>query len=184
MHSDRIKWNRKYSNGDYPNRTAAVVKAFCGLASRLRALDIAAGNGRNAIFLARKGFRVDALDISDEGLRLFAGQHPNLRPACVDLDRYELAVDRYGLILNIKYLNRRLFPQVLRALIAGGVFIAETFFRPAGYQAPRPFCPDHLLEPNELLHAFLDLEIVYYREEPTAAAKEPYPLATLVGINR
>jgi 2-polyprenyl-3-methyl-5-hydroxy-6-metoxy-1,4-benzoquinol methylase len=68
MLRDRLKWNEKYQSQSYPDEPAAIVKQYVELAGGKNALDIAAGNGRNALFLARQGFVVDAVDIADTGL--------------------------------------------------------------------------------------------------------------------
>ena len=82
MLKDRLKWNEKYQTASYPLEPAPILKNYIDLAGGRKALDIAAGNGRNALFLAEQGFTVDAVDISDSGLRLFAGKHPNIQPIC------------------------------------------------------------------------------------------------------
>ena len=121
---------------------------------------------------------------SDEGLRQFAGTHPRVRCVCVDLERYFPARRRYSLVINIKYLSRRLFPYIQEALLPGGVLLFETFLE-GGRRPPRkPFCPDHLLRSNELLRAFLSMQILFYRERQHAADRQPYPLATLVAVRR
>ena len=186
MHPDRIKWNRKYRSrrATLSAHPSDIVCNFYHLATHGCALDIAAGNGRNALFLAQKGYAVDALDISEAGLQFVAGRDPKVRTACVDLDIYDLAPRRYSLVLNIRYLNRRLFPQICEALTPGGVIIFETYLKRPNFIPQRAFCDDHLLRINELLVGFLKLEVVYYRETTTAAAGEPYPLASLVAIKR
>jgi 2-polyprenyl-3-methyl-5-hydroxy-6-metoxy-1,4-benzoquinol methylase len=68
MRQDRIKWNEKYRKQYHPTDVTGVVKRFYHLAPGKKALDIAAGNGRNAVFLSRNGFSVDAVDISEVGL--------------------------------------------------------------------------------------------------------------------
>ena len=80
MLQDRLKWNEKYRSGEYPDESAAIVTKYATLARGKKALDIAAGNGRNALFLAEQGFSVDAVDISDAGLNLFAAEHANIHP--------------------------------------------------------------------------------------------------------
>jgi tellurite methyltransferase len=186
MRRDRIKWNRKYRSRStaLSAHPSEIVRNFHPLATRGRALDIAAGNGRNALFLAQQGFAVDALDIAEAGLRAVAGRHPAVRAACVDLDAYDLVPRRYNLVLNIRYLNRRLFPQIPAALTEGGLLIFETYLKRPNFIPQRAFCDDHLLRINELLLGFLKLEVVYYRETMTAADAEPYPLASLVAVKR
>ena len=184
MQSDRIKWNRKFSTEQYPTEPSDFVSKFAGTARMGIALDIAAGNGRNSLFLAQNGFSVEALDISDVGLNKLVNRHPRVRAVCVDLDHYDLARHRYSLILNIRYLNRRLIPQIGQALIPGGVLIYETYLMRPEFTPQRHLSPDHFLEVNELLQEFIALDVIYYRETLTAAGDEPYPLASLVAINR
>ena len=184
MHHDRKKWNRKFSRERYPIEPSDIVSQFATMARRGVGLDIAAGNGRNTTFLAEIGFEVEALDIADFGLKIFSGRHPMIRAACIDLDHYELPLNRYSLILNIRYLNRRLFPQIITAMAPGGVLIFETYLRRPEFIPQRRLCTDHLLEVNELLRGFIHLEIVYYQETISAAGGEPYPTASLVAINR
>jgi tellurite methyltransferase len=182
MGQDRDKWNEKYRQHAYPTEPSAIVTQFCSLAPDRAALDIGAGNGRNALFLAEQGFVVDAVDISDVGLSLFAGRHPNVHCLCADLDTFEIPRHRYGLITNIKYLNRRLFPQIREGLAAGGVLIFETFLETSDERVHQPSCSDHVLRKNELLHEFLSLQIIFYQEALNTHGQEPGYLASLVAV--
>jgi SAM-dependent methyltransferase len=182
MQEDRIRWNRKYADRPYSNQPSKIVATHFQQMRGGRALDIAAGNGRNALFLAKRGYRVDAVDISDAGLKLFAGKQPGVHAICADLDRFDIQPDCYDLIINIKFLNRRLFPLILDGLKAGGRLIFETFLKASDVQPDPPFCDDHLLRANELLHAFLELRIIYYCESNEAVPPDRYPLASLVAL--
>ena len=182
MHPDRLKWNRKHQLTGPDTRPSESVVRHCRLAAPGRALDIAAGNGRNALFLADRDFAVDAVDISDVGLRLFAGRHANVAAICADLETYDIAANRYALIININYLNRRLFPFIQDALVPGGVLIFETFLHSPGFQPRKPFCPNHLLKPGELILSFPDLKTLVSRESTAPAAGDPFPSALLVAV--
>lgn len=182
MLQDRLKWNEKYQSQSYPDKPAAIVKVNANLARGKNALDIAAGNGRNALFLARQGFVVDAVDIADTGLAQFAGKHSGIQPICADLDDYDIRANRYDLIVNIKYLNRRLFPYIREGLAPGGVLIFETFLESQHPAMDQPGCRDYLLRENELLHSFLSLRIVCYKEAKDEKDAEVARLASLVGI--
>ncbi len=184
MNSDRLKWNEKYRRQDYPAEAAAVVKRFCRLAPGRRALDIAAGNGRNALYLAGQGFCVDAVDISEVGLAGFAGRDPAVRIVCADLDTFDIPVGRYDLIVDVLYLNRRLFPQICEGLSPGGVLIFETLVAGAAGAADEGHCRDYLLRENELLHAFLSLKVVYYREAGEPGREGERVMAALVAVRR
>lgn len=182
MLSDRIRWNEKYRRKDYPEDPSAIVKDFSGLVEPATALDIAAGRGRNALFLADKGFTVDAVDISDEGLSFLRGRHPAIRSICADLDTFDIPIGRYGLIINILFLNRRLFPQIREGLRPGGLLIFETLLETPGHAEHSTRGRDYFLRENELLHSFLSLRILHYREERDGSQDSGRRLASLVAV--
>jgi SAM-dependent methyltransferase len=182
MRQDRIKWNQKYKEKQYPQEPAQIVRDYFSLANSGKALDIAAGNGRHSLFLAERGFSVDAVDISDVGLAEFAGRHPNMHAICADLDTFEIPQNRYDLIVNVKYLNRRMFPDIYEGLGTGGVLIFESLLETEDDTAHQTTCRDYLLRKNELLHAFLSLRILYYREVKKTEQNETSQVASLVGV--
>lgn len=180
MREDRQRWNERYRQRSEPGKVSRLVTEFAGLALPGNALDIAAGQGRNSLFLARRGFRVEAVDISEKALAHMAGRSPNLHPVCADLDIFDIPPRRYSLIVNIRFLGRRLLPQILEGLKPGGVVIFEAFLE-GGDSDSRTVHPEYRLQANELLRAFLQLRVVYYRETALKGS-EDRPLAALVGI--
>lgn len=183
--ADRSRWNPRYTDLADAEREApsVVVKRWCRLARPGRALDLAAGNGRNSLFLAERGFTVHALDIADVALRGLAGRHPRILPACVDLDLYDITPAHYSLIINLHFLNRRLFPLIQEGLEPGGVLIFESWLIGATRKRTRAAsCRDYYLRPNELLHAFLPLNIRLYQENLQSTRAASGPLATLVAV--
>ena len=190
MEKDRTKWNTKHQIRPEMENPSKIVVDFCSMAKKGRALDIACGTGRNAIYLAHQGFTVDAIDISDEGLKMFKDKHPLIRPVCTDLDLFDIAPDRYDLIINIRYLNRRLFPYIKEGLVTGGVLIFESFMeRPIKAKSLRkenfqPSCRDYLFRENDLLHGFISLTIRYYREFEAMEPGSPPWMASLVAVKK
>ncbi len=183
MRDDRIRWNKKYESRDWPTEPSDIVRRFYPLAETGLALDIAAGNGRNALFLAEQGFSAVAADISEKGLQRVAGIHERLHPLCVDLDIFEIPEDRFSLIVNILYLNRRLFPWIIHGLVDGGVLIFETYidFPDEGeHRRSRDF----RLEENELLRAFSPLQVLYYEETRKDTDEGAARLASLAAVKR
>ncbi|MEE4357230.1 MAG: methyltransferase domain-containing protein [Desulfococcaceae bacterium] len=182
---DRKRWNQKYLERDIRLKPSATVKKFYNLAPRGRALDLACGRGRNAVFLAEQGFATDAVDVSDTAIAHLSGKHPRVHPVRGDLDFYEIPENTYDLIINIRYLNRRLFPYIKEGLKSGGLLIFESFleFDP-GHEKEKSFsvsCRDYLLRSNELLHAFLSLRILCYEEKDAESDRGPARIATLIG---
>lgn len=163
MERDREKWNRKYLQEDFPwKEPSDIVKDFYTLAKTGKVLDIACGTGRNAVFLAEKGFTVDAVDISDVALEKI--KHPKINKIQADLDFYKITENSYDLIVNINFLNRRLVPYIKEGLKKDGGVIFETFTLKDGEDYFQPENREYLLRPNELLRLFSDMYIVYYRE--------------------
>jgi tellurite methyltransferase len=151
------------------------------LPARGRVLDLAMGSGRNAVWLALRGFRVEGEDILPEAVRFaeaLATRHG------VALDARVGDVTRPGALvpgsldglLVFNFLNRELLPRLAEVLVPGGVLLYESFL--VG-QAGKPRRPQWLLEPLELKTTLEpSLEILAYRE----GEREPgRPLAGLVG---
>lgn len=130
-----------------------------------KALDIACGEGRNAIYLAQHGYDVDAVDISEEAIKMGRESAGDLKVnfLAADLERFSIPEESYDLIINFNYLQRSLIHSIKSGLKRGGVVIFETYT--VEQQAfGKPNNPEFLLKPNELLRMFSDLHIVYYRE--------------------
>jgi tellurite methyltransferase len=168
---DRAAWDKTYNRKDYvfgKDPAEFLVKHVAQLPKGL-ALDIAAGEGRHSVYLAKKGFQVDAVDISSVGLRkaskLAAENGVKIKTVNADLNKYKIQPDHYAVILNFYYLQRSLFPQIVAGLKKGGVLVFETntmdqLKNPNG----KDFEREYLLQPGELKKAFSELEILYYAE--------------------
>lgn len=181
MKADQEKWNAKYRQAKENQPACTAVERFWPLAPpKGRALDLAAGLGVNSIFLAEQGFEVDAVDISNVALERLKDRHSRIIPICADLDHYTIAPKTYDLILNIHFLNRRLFPLIIEGLKPGGLLIMETFLEGDPQGAEETTCRDYLLRPNELLHAFLKLHVLFYEEKENVPPIRASHLATLV----
>lgn len=89
---DREKWESRYRDNLGNLEPSFPVERFVSLASCGKALDIACGSGRNSLFLAEKGFRVDAVDISATAIEHVAGLHPGIRAMCLDLDSWMIPI--------------------------------------------------------------------------------------------
>ena len=171
---DRKKWDSRYLKDLGGTDPSPILKKYWCLASYGRALDIACGNGRNSIFLAAKGFVVDAVDISTVATTHLAGKNPNIKVICTDLDAWNIPRNRYALIANIRFLDRRLFTLIQNGLRIGGVLIFESFMN----GEKNKYC----LKQNELLRAFQSMRIVYYEEKKADLSEKFDQTASLVAI--
>ncbi len=162
MLADKERWNKRHVEKPMRHTVEPLIEKYIGEVEVGEALDIACGIGRNTHFMAEKGFLVDAVDISDYALSQVKDM-ATIKKFEVDLDTYNLEINKYDLIVNINYLSRRLLPQIKEALRDGGVIIFETFIIAHG-EFTQPVNPEFLLRKNELLHAFIGLDIIYYEE--------------------
>jgi tellurite methyltransferase len=180
MIEDKERWNIRHVEKPMPYYTAPVLEKYIGLANVGQALDIACGTGRNTHYIADCGFTVDAVDLSDYALGCIRVDVKIVKNE-VDLDTYNLDTNKYDLIVNINYLNRRLMAQIKDALKEGGVVIFETFIVAHDKPEKGSMNPDYLLKPNELIEAFGDFHIIYYEEKDIVNMRgEDACLASLV----
>ena len=185
MKNDKEKWNQRYSTQEYPDEVSKIVDKYYSLAKIGTALDIAAGNGRNSTFLTSKGFKVDAVDFSDFALKLTEKKNRKIKVFDEDLDFYRLKTNTYDLIININFLQRRLFPQIQDALKKGGVLIFETFLEDKTKANDDSVKKDHYLNRNELLHSFLNMHVIFYEEKQVMAPiGELRDVASLIAIKK
>jgi tellurite methyltransferase len=157
---------KEFALGKKPN---PFLKRYIHLLPKGKALDLATGEGRNAVFLAQNGFEVDAVDLSEKGLekarKLAREKGVKVTALLVDLNHYQIEKDRYDLIANFYFLKRRLIPKVRKGLKQGGRVIFETYLlehRTLATGGPKQ--AKYFLKPNELLRLFKNFRILFYRE--------------------
>lgn len=152
--ADRDRWNTRYADGAYESRrhpSPFLEQIAHLLPVNGRALDLACGAGRNAMYLAHRGLNVDAVDISRVALeraRADAGELP-IRWLERDLDDgFEAAVD-YDLIVNIRYVNLSLVSKLIESLRPGGVLVIEQHLATAA-DVVGPKNPGYRVDEGEL----------------------------------
>ena len=166
----REKWDQRYREQVFdphiePN---PFLKAQVDSATRGRALCLAAGNGRNAVFLAERGFEVDAVDISGEGLhlctRLAQARGVSITSIRADLTDYEPGDRIYDLITKFYFYQPRLFEPICRSLRPRGHFMFQTFSRDQLAFSGGPRNPEHLAKPEEILPRISGLRLRFYED--------------------
>ncbi len=131
-------WNQKFSRDGFlyglkPNSfIASKIKSF---PANSKVLCLGEGEGRNAIFLAKKGFEVTAIDASDIGLSKLEQRAKeeglNIKTICIDLNEWQ-AEEKYDVIVA-SYLHMyekdrdRLFDNIDDSLKENAVFVGEFF---------------------------------------------------------
>ncbi len=186
MHEDRARWDQKHGRRVeiLEGPPVAYLVAWLPFLPKGRALDLAAGSGRHAIYLAQHGYRVDALDISLVGLTRLTqqarAQDLPVRAAAVDLDEALLPWATYDLIVNTYYLNRMILPQLPPALTPGGALLVETALYDPRTDHPGEIA--HRAEPGELARIFSDLEIAHYDELPARPPRRNHGVCRMVAF--
>src|ERR1051326_8575415 len=147
MPATAAEWDEKYrAEGDAAaSEAAGFVQELLPLLPLGPALDVACGLGRHALLVAARGQAVTAVDQSGAALEILgrrgralgysvasmdhwsASRRPVIRLWQADLEQIALPTEAFALILCVNYLQRSLFAQMERALIAGGVLLFETF---------------------------------------------------------
>jgi len=181
-------WDERHDqNCDFLKEPAQFLRENVYRLPRGKALDIAMGTGRNAIFLASQGYEVDAIDSSEvavEKVRSFAQKESlSINATQADLSNYQIAEETYDVIINFYFLERSLISQIKGALKPGGMLLFETYT----VEQPRygrPHNPAYLLKPNELLNSFMDFHIIYYHERVDKQQKETKAIASLLAQKR
>ena len=124
---------------------ALVAEAARGMAPG-RALDVATGQGRNAIFLAGLGWDVTGLDVSEVGLdrlRVAANvRGVDITTVLADVGSYDLGEAVWDLVIlcyaPVGLTRGDLMDRVLASLRPGGRLVIESFSAPEEDEAVRP----------------------------------------------
>jgi SAM-dependent methyltransferase len=147
----------------------AVARRTWGGLERRRALDMACGSGRDAVFMAMEGLAVDGWDLLPDALercRDLAGRcGVEVATRCVDLESGSLVVpERFDLICCFSYLHRPLMPMLAEAVRPGGLIVYETFVDPQREVFGKPSREAHVLRAGELLSWFGGWDVLVWRE--------------------
>lgn len=152
------EWNQRYRNREQlDNEPARLLVETASNLTPGRALDLACGAGRNAVWLAGRGWEVVALDGAEEAIKLV--------PAGIDARVFDLETgdplpfddESFDLVLILFYLHRPLFAEAKRVLRRGGTIVASALMRGR-----------FGVLPGELPRFFEDCRIVSAREHEVA----------------
>ena len=187
MDEDRQRWEERYATGAAGRDAPSDFLVAHAPLLQGRALDLAAGAGRNALFLARRGLRVDAVDRALTGLQLAhtaaRAEGLALRAVQADLESFPLPRSCYDVVITIRYLQRSLFEPMQQAVKPGGIILFETFL--IDQQAfGHPRNPAFLLQHGELRAGFSACDILTYEEGLFHTTSQSAYLARMVARRR
>lgn len=187
-------WDERYRSGEHTTKEPSplLIKAVKDLKPG-RALDLACGVGRHAIYLAEQGWQVTAVDSSRVGIKILhqraritaerslATYVDQIDAVVADLERHEFQIEpaAYDLVCDFYYLQRDLFPSIHAGMKPGGVFTGAIHLND-GNPAAKPHNPEFLLGSGELKALFSDWEITYYQEGPSDEGGHHHDTAYLI----
>jgi len=171
-------WNKRFENPDYifglePNEFLRGHAARIPRGSHV--LCVADGEGRNSVWLAHQGMRVEAFDIAEVGVakaRRFAAEHGvTVNFAVSDCDAYAWPQERYDGVVAIfvqfadPAMRGRLFANMTRCLKPGGVLVLQGYTpKQLEYRTGGPPIASHLYTVDLLRAAFADMKIIELRK--------------------
>ncbi len=169
-------WDERYSQpgfayGEAPNDFLVEV---VDRLPRGRALCLAEGEGRNAVFLAERGFDVTAVDLSPVGLQKAEGlaERRGVRIATevANLADYMIAPQKYEVVVSIwahtpPAIRRRIHGLVVAGLRIGGMLVLEAY-RPeqVGRGTGGPPVPELTMKLSDLASELTGLALLEARE--------------------
>lgn len=158
-------WDERYRSNPANECVTPLLSHTVSALIPGRALDLACGAGRNALWLAAHGWQVTAADGSSAAIEILKARNPAIDARVADLENHEFTIgpDSWELIAILYYLQRDLFEPAKRGVVPGGIVIAIAHIpEPADPQITR-----FRLAPGELAAYFHDFEILHQYEGPS-----------------
>lgn len=169
-------WDQRFSSDEYvygrePNQ---FLKENFSAIPPGDVLCLAEGEGRNAVFLAKKGYRVTAVDLSAEGIKkteqLARECGVTVNTIVADLSDFDLGIGKWNGIISIfghvpPEIRRSLHSRVVKALKENGVFLSE-MYRPyqLNYGTGGPPIRELLVSEEQFRHELSGLQFELLRE--------------------
>lgn len=132
-------------------------------------LDMGMGEGRNAVFLAQKGYKVTGVDISSVAVKkayLLAQEFGvKIKGVVASLEDYKIAPNSFDAIICFYYVDRNLVDKMKAWLKPGGILIYEAYTTREKVKRKRDAMDDNeYLKEQELLKLFPGMRVLKYEE--------------------
>jgi tellurite methyltransferase len=175
-----MNFNKIYKNnskvwGKKPNKL--LQKIYGQIDSGSEFLDLGSGQGRDSLFMLQKGFKVTAVDKSQEGIKSIKEsiQVHNLPIAnidlyCEDIVAFKIKKNRYALINvinSLQFLSKKDALQIISKIkqaVKNQGYIIISSFTAIGTKNKKMTFDSCFFEPQELKKLFSDFNIIFYDE--------------------
>jgi tellurite methyltransferase len=184
-----VNWDERYRSGSYGGNGDAhmLLARFHRAIPKGRVLDVAMGTGRDALFLAERGYEVYGLEQSMEAITLARqkGRAAGARFVPVHGDAAAPPFKEASMegIIVFYFLLREPTAALLGILKKKGVIIYETFLKRQN-EVDRYRNPDYLLGDGELVELFRPLDLLHYEEGVFRRGGRQRAVAQYVGRKR
>ncbi len=164
----RKRWNEVFEREEVSFNTkpnSFLARCLDRVVAKGKAIDIAMGQGRNAVLLAKHGFETTGIDISDVAIeqakKLAADAGVKLTAVNADVFAYDYGKERWDLV-SIIYFNpaRSILEKYKQAVKPGGYIVIEGFGQRKEGGPP----DDSKFDTNELIERFKDWQILEYQD--------------------
>ena len=169
---DRKKWNARYRDNAYRERLypSRIVESWLPKLPKGKALDIACGAGRNAIYLALNGYHVHAFDVSEVAIS-FAEHRAQEEGVSIswqvaDIDHGLPSRVRYDLILMVRCVDLSIVRSACERLAPSGVILVENHLQinDPPLRLCGPSSPLYRVSPGSMMSAVKGLESFFTYE--------------------
>ncbi|HSU58307.1 MAG TPA: class I SAM-dependent methyltransferase [Bryobacteraceae bacterium] len=179
---DIAGWEEKYRSGDRGREEAPTIllEEIAGKLAPGTAIDLACGAGRNALYLAERGWTVTAVDGSKSAIELVReraaarGLRIDTKVADLTAPQFAMPRDAFDLVVIAYYLQRDLFAKVKAAVRPGGVAVAIVHTPEADET-----WSEKRARPGELRGFFNDWEVLWEYEGPSRDPAHRRPVAEI-----
>ena len=172
----RAHWDLKYEQG-LPSLTEpdpffiSAYQRFVepSFPNAGKALDLAGGLGRHALWLASRNWQVTVVDLSDVAIGKLSQaaleRNVKLELLVEDASEYKFEPARFDLIVLFYHLDRKLFPKIISALKTGGLLICKMGLRWDSCETLTNSGTNPLLR-DELPSLVSGLHLLHHEERP------------------
>ncbi|HEX3376854.1 MAG TPA: methyltransferase domain-containing protein [Candidatus Acidoferrales bacterium] len=163
-------WNERYQSReraaeDFNAEPTPLLVATASNLTPGKALDLACGTGRNALWLAERGWNVTAVDGASAAIEILqtraAERSLKINAIVADLEKmkFEIEPSRWDFIVICYYLQRNLFEPAKLGIVPSGLLLSIVHItEPGEEESPFRLCP------GELKKYFAGWEILHYHE--------------------
>lgn len=168
----KTQWDQRYSRPTFiygKSPASFLAENYQYIPYEGTVLDMGMGEGRNAVFLAQKGYKVTGVDISSVAVKksyMLAQEFGvKIKGVVASLTNYKIPPQSFDAIICFYWVDRSLINQIKTWLKPGGILIYEAHtIRQKSVKRDESVDDDNFLKEQELLKMFSGMRVLKYEE--------------------